>query len=161
MKKEKTKKPTTARKNFSDTEKKKRLNEKLLLTIRQYNVSEITSAILAKWKKQIETLLLKGADVNAKDKNGMTILHHLAQFNAEIGLSLLPVLEKYRINPRLVDKMGRTPLFYMQITYQNSIEFIKALINLGVDPKRKDRNQEDVISYMIHHGIKLEAIPLL
>lgn len=160
MKKETSKQPLSAEKKSFDKERKKRLNDKLLQTIRQLNVAETTSAILAKWKKQIETLLLKGADVNAKDKNGMTVLHYLAQLNAEVALSLLPMLKKYKINPKLVDKMGRTPLFYIEVTYQHSIEFFKALITLGVDPSRKDKNQEDVVSYMLHQGVGLDAMAL-
>ncbi|MBY0402265.1 MAG: ankyrin repeat domain-containing protein, partial [Cyanobacteria bacterium] len=89
----------------------------------------------------IEALLNAGADVNAKDKEGLTALHYV--FNAgfsngnsqELSDYGLQLLEK-GADPNAADVFGITPL--MEACIRGNDTVIEKLLSKGADPNKKD-----------------------
>jgi ankyrin repeat protein len=89
----------------------------------------------------IEALLNAGADVNAKDKEGLTALHYV--FNSGFGNGNSQELSDYGLqllakgaNPNVADVFGITPL--MEACIRGNDAVIEELINKGADPNQKD-----------------------
>jgi ankyrin repeat protein len=63
----------------------------------------------------LSILIANGADVNAQDENGATILHQLLRVwdNSSLQLpNILEILGKAGINPNLTDSAGQSPVHY-------------------------------------------------
>ncbi len=94
-------------------------------------VSDVTALRLAVINENVEMvkiLLNKGADVNAQDKDGNTLLHLLNRENLEIAKLLIK--HGFKINKK--NNKGETPLF--TIVRSGNKKLIEFLILSGADP---------------------------
>jgi len=102
--------------------------------------------------EQIKSLIARGADVNAKNKKGDTVLHEVIEHRDDIE-SVKYLLEKgARVDAR--NNGGETVLHYAAVT--GSPEIVKILIDKGADVNAKDKWGGTVLHYAVdfdHHEI--------
>lgn len=85
----------------------------------------------------ISTLIEKGADVNARDEQGRSVLMLAAMHNPHPSVIFMLIKEGARVNARTSDS-GQTALFFA-VQYNSNPEVVITLLNNGAD-----QNMEDV-----------------
>ncbi|WP_353281718.1 ankyrin repeat domain-containing protein [Wolbachia endosymbiont (group B) of Horisme vitalbata] len=109
-------------------------------------------------------------DVNAKDKDERTPLHHAAH---RLSTEEVKVLIEAGADVNSVDRCGWTPLFASIISYYGEFRnIIKVLIDLGADINAKDKNKKtplhwatemrftDICEVILNHIARLEVAGL-
>ena len=89
--------------------------------------------------KEATALLAKGADPNAKDKEGYAPLHYAAEYDAHQTVKVLldyrQTSTRAKVNSR--DEKGCTPLHYA--AWEDAHQTVKVLLAKGADPNAKDK----------------------
>jgi ankyrin repeat protein len=90
---------------------------------------------------QVKFFITKGADVNAKDKDGVAALHYAA---GRGELSMMKVLIKNGANVNIKNNyIGNTPLHYA--VGKGNIEIFKCLINNNANINVKNKNGSTIL----------------
>jgi ankyrin repeat protein len=123
----------------------------------------------------MEPLMKRGADVNAKDCDGVTVLMH-AMGNRNLSAVAMLLEKGAKVNAR--DSQGRTPLMYAveravhdpirlygqpdrsEEAKARYLELIRYLLDKGADPALKDKNGATALSLARDRGMK-EAAEIL
>lgn len=96
-------------------------------------------------KKVIQYLILAGADVDQRNKHGVTALMLASEYH---NVSTVQLLLELGADPNITDQYGNTALFYA-IKYdnkdaivdpENSIKIMKSMIKHGVNPNIQNDN---------------------
>jgi hypothetical protein len=87
----------------------------------------------------VDYLLAQGADVNAVDHQGRTIMHHAIEQDDEVTVTYLftQASLKNKVNLNQQDKKGRAPLHYAVYTENKSISLL--LLQYGANSLIKDK----------------------
>jgi len=112
-----------------------------------------TPLMLAVWDSpaEIGTLLIEaGADVNAKDVDGLTPLMKTARFSAIPAITSLLIEKGADVNAN--DMFGRTPLM-LAAAYSSTPEIVSLLIEKGADVNAKDNFGKNPLSLTTHPEI--------
>ena len=128
------------------------LNQKLFDTVKNGNINEV------------ESLLNKGADVNAKDEDGETPLYRASFWNL-VGIAKLLIENGADVNAK--DTYGFTPLYWA--SYKGYADIAKFLIDNGADVNAQnnygwaplycalDLNQIGIAKLLIKNGADVDA----
>ena len=113
----------------------------------------------------VQVLLTAGAELEARDEDGVTPLHEAAQFNA--NPAVIQALIDAGADPKARDQWGFTPLH--RAAWNENSAVIQALIDAGVDPKVRDedgltplhraarREKSAVVQVLLAAGAELEV----
>ncbi len=108
----------------------------------------------------VKKLILKGADVNARNESGGALLHWVAWRNNKEAASIL-LQEGADINAR--DSEGKTPLHHAIRAEFGETEMVKFLVEAGADVNIKDNNGQTPLDWafvwqpcdiLLKHGAK-------
>ncbi len=97
-------------------------------------------------EKVLDLLLAKGADINAANDDGVTILHIVTDPDA------VPLLVGRGANIEARDKRGWTPLIMQANNQQNGPDVVAALLAHGADPNAEGHNGETALSFARETG---------
>jgi ankyrin repeat protein len=98
-------------------------------------------AVIYGWYKAAKLLLDKGADIDARDKNGQTILNFMVmQFHSQANNNIkgITFLLAQGADPDAQDKEGMSSLHHAAM--KASSEIAALLLRKGADPQLKDKN---------------------
>ena len=113
---------------------------------------------------EIKSLLKKGADINAKNKDGETALMKMAKWGE---LELVKYLVENGADVHQKDKYDETAL--MKVARWGELELVKCLVENGADVHQKDNWGEtvlvkaarwghiEVVKFLAEHGADLDA----
>lgn len=139
------------------------LNTLLILSLHsKNNCTQVINRL-----KLIHFLLEKGANVNAVDKYGLTLLHHLAKdWNDLDSEEIIDFLVAKGADINAKDNEGLTPLHYAS---QRNLEIcqglikhkanVNALSNMDVTPLHcsASHHHSEITQFLIMHGAHMEA----
>lgn len=94
----------------------------------------------------LDLLLANGADINAANDEGVTILHIVTDPDA------VPLLVGRGANIEARDKRGWTPLIMQANNQQNGPDVVAALLAHGADPNAEGYNGETALSFARETG---------
>ncbi|MEH0295834.1 ankyrin repeat domain-containing protein [Agrobacterium sp. CCNWLW71] len=97
-------------------------------------------------EKVLDLLLANGADINAANDDGVTILHIVTDPDA------VPLLVGRGANIEARDKRGWTPLIMQANNQQNGPDVVAALLAHGADPNAEGHNGETALSFARETG---------
>ena len=103
----------------------------------------------------VDLLLKNGADVNAKDNKGRSILNYASYRGNK---NLIPILIKNKVNINSKDRMGISPLHMASI--HNKVEVVKILLNNGANVNISDNYRWTPLHWAVREGHK-DVIKLL
>jgi ankyrin repeat protein len=109
----------------------------------------------------IKFLVNRGADVNARDKDGDTLLNTAAlmmfgQYKEEESAAVIKYLVSKEADVNTKNKSGRTPLHYVT----SSAEIVKLLVSKGADVNAKDENGVTPLWEAANNGY-IESVKIL
>lgn len=87
-------------------------------------------------------LIESGADINARDKMGMTILMYACQYRQRLVAQALLKLE---VDLNAQDIEGRTALMYACL--QDQVDVVREILNIGADPNLQDSEGFTALMY--------------
>ncbi len=90
--------------------------------------------------QSIQVAINQGADINARDKVGGTVLMYVEEYNT--NPEVITALVAACADPKAHDKNGQTSLMAAVFNNPNP-EMITALLKAGADAKAKDQLGED------------------
>ena len=113
-------------------------------------------------------LLEKGADIEAKDKNGKTPLHYAMSANSKEAIE---ELNKRGANPDAKDEYGNLPLYYLDHLAQRNfseerfINFLGGDLNSNIQNRYNQtplhyaarNNSLDTLKFLLEKGDNIEA----
>ena len=114
--------------------------------------------------EEIKELLKKGADLEAKDKDGITALIEAVSCGM---LDVVKCLAEHGADLEAKDKYGNTAL--MKAAYKGQLDVVKCFVELGADLEAKDKDGRtalmeaafwgklDVVKCLVESGADLEA----
>lgn len=94
----------------------------------------------------LDLLVAAGADINARNDEGITILHIVTEPDA------VPVLIKRGSALEARDKWGRTPLLVHAYNGDNGPDVVEALLAAGADPHATGSEGETALSLAVASG---------
>jgi len=116
---------------------------------------QLIQAVISGKFFNVRRILGKGADVNAKDSNGYTALHHAAKKNDK---KIIKELLDRRADINAKDLAGKTALHYA--VEMNDKKIIKELLDRGADVNAKDSNGYTAVHTAVYYGYR-EIVELL
>lgn len=97
----------------------------------------------------LKDYLDNGGDVNWQDKYGWSLLHHVCAKEQEwVYIEFAKVLLEKGINPNLLDKEGRTAVFYLDDMH-GSEKMASLIKEHGGDLEIKDKNGDTALFYQL------------
>ncbi|XP_055955659.1 putative ankyrin repeat protein RF_0381 [Patella vulgata] len=91
-----------------------------------------------------EILIKAGADVNARDRKGQSILHHSVEFG---DVKYVKILIEAGAKVKVKDKKGYKPIYYCCKTFFDPVEKVKLLLEAGAKIKfRKKMIKKSFVS---------------
>lgn len=90
-----------------------------------------------KSKEMLDLLIAKGADVNARDRSGDTLLHEIAQYRSNNAVMIAELLIDRGADINAKNKYGRTPLHSAANLFINK-DMTELLIKKGANLNAKD-----------------------
>ena len=117
---------------------------------------QLVSAAKAGNAAEVKALLRKGANVNARDKDGATALLKAVVNGRRPVVSLL-IARGADVNAK--DNQGSTPL--MGAAFNGHVDLLRVLIAKGADPNAKTRDGETALTYAALMGSTCAARDLL
>ena len=127
--------------------------------------SPLMHAAVNFWTGAVELLIEKGANINARDIKGQTILHYAAMSKNENSLRYF---SRFGLDINITDYKGRAPLHIA--TKINSVTNVQYLISINADVNsvtRKGRNalyyairnnNQYLVEYFIKHNININQM---
>jgi ankyrin repeat protein len=94
----------------------------------------------------LDLILANGADINARNDEGVTLLHIITDPDAIVLL----VGKGADLEAR--DKRGWTPLIMQATNQQNGTDVVAALLVNGANPNAKGNNGESALSFARKRG---------
>lgn len=124
--------------------------------------TELNRAVNENEIEKVKKFILVGADVNLKDKCGMTALHFAAQVQS-VEIASMLINSGAKIDE--VDNNGNTPLSTAILNYISDLSLIELLLKNGANPLIKNNYGETPISLAALIGnrelsVFFEEIPL-
>ncbi len=105
----------------------------------------------------VRVLLERGADVNAKDRDGWTALHFAARDQKK---TIVPLLLAAGAEVDPVESFGNTPLWRAVMSVQGDPTVIAHLVAHGADPDRKNKRGNSPLDVARDSGLT-EVVALL
>lgn len=99
-------------------------------------------------------LISYGADINAQNDYGHTLLHML------VDPEFVPIVLNSGADLEIRDKQGRTPLM-SALTEPDSFEMVRALLAGGADPNVRDNKGQTVLGFAREHSDDPAIVDLL
>lgn len=109
-------------------------NKQLATSADKYGFQPIHMLDMYPEEAILNLLLENGADINARNDDGVTILHIVTDPNA------VPMLVKSGAMIEARDKNGWTPLIMQADNQENGPDVVEALLSEGADPNAKGEN---------------------
>lgn len=91
----------------------------------------------------VQACLEAGADPNARDEDGDTLLHDVYVFDGARG-EIAALLLTAGANPNARNNKGRTPLH----SYDIGLEVVVLLLEAGADPNARDQDDDTPLDYL-------------
>jgi hypothetical protein len=108
---------------------------------------DLLEAVKAKDIEKVKMLLANGADVNAKDDLGWTLLHRAAVQNAK---DVARLLRAKGANVDAKDDKGQTPLHVA--AFKNAKDVVELLLTDGADVNAKDKDGKTPLALALSQG---------
>ena len=107
---------------------------------------------------QVQQAIKAGADLNARDGEGVTPLMYAAWFNT--NPEVLSVLIKAGADLNARNEQGRSPLMYAA-WFNTNPEVLSVLIEAGVDVNARDKDGVTPLMLAARHNINPEVLSVL
>lgn len=115
-------------------------NPTLATATDQYEFQAIHFLDYIDFQKILSLLIDYGADINAQNDEGHSVLHML------IDSEFLPLVLSAGADLELRDNKGRTPLM-LSLTEPDNFDMISALLQSGADPNARDDTGQTVLGF--------------
>lgn len=130
-------------------------NPALAMTPDLYQFQAIHVLDYIDFRQKLELLIDHGADVNAQNDQGTTLLHIL------IDPEFVPVVVSAGGDLEAKDSQGYTPLMAALSRPDDSLEMVRALLGGGADPNARNDDGQTVLAYARLLGVSDDTIRLL
>ncbi len=130
-------------------------NPALATTPDRYQFQAIHVLDYIDFRQKLMLLIDHGADVNAKNDQGITLLHIL------IDPEFVPVVVSAGGDLEARDLQGYTPLMAALSRPDDSFEMVRALLEGGADPNARNDDGQTVLVYARSVGVHDDTIRLL
>ena len=111
------------------------------IDIYEDGATPLLSAIFHGSLESVRALLIAGASLDVRDKNGSTLLHLACCHRPEIAEPLVELLlsrARCRGDVHAVDRFGSTPLHAATVRHPASLRVVSLLLQSGADPVAQD-----------------------
>ena len=115
-------------------------NPALATDIDKYGFQPIHVLDYIDFEEKLALLTRYGADINARNDEGIGLLHIL------IDTDFLPLVLLAGADLELKDELGRTPVM-VYLTDSGGLSMVAALLGAGADPNASDSSGQSVLGY--------------
>lgn len=122
-----------------------RQNPALAIATDRFGFQAIHVLDYADFDAVLALLIAHGADINAQNNDGMSLLHIL------IDMEFLPHVLRAGADLELKDTLGRTPIM-VHLTEPEGLEMVIMLLQAGADPHATDESGQSVHDYALLWG---------